>query len=257
MFHDCWLLIGNPNNSEATAWVTYMIEGEGEGAEVFVKKIPANSRKSYNMANDIGVADASIKVDSDIPVIPERAMYRNNRREGHVSIGTTLPSQDYYLAEGTTDWGFTSYILIQNPNEEEARVSVIYLTPSGPVVPEPFTIPPNSRHTIRMNDVLPGTESWTTFVPPDAPAGQEVNAIWGEQSGLMWFGTDQGVTRLSAAGWDGFEEAEGAYVTTVWSGKPADLWFGTDDEGVLRNRSNRWQAFTTADGLPSDRVLDV
>ena len=115
----------------------------------------------------------------------------------------------------------------------------------------------NTEMTVLGEDVLPGTESWTTFVAPDAPAGQEVNAIWGEQSGLMWFGTDQGVTRLSTAGWDGFEEAEGAYITTSWSGKPADLWFGTDGEGLLRNRSNRWEAFTTADGLPSDRVLSV
>jgi len=177
---ECWLLIGNPNGAEATAQVTYMIEGADP--VTVEKKIPANSRKTYNMAVDIGAADASIKVDADIPVIPERAMYRNNKREGHVSIGTTSPSQDYYLAEGTTNHGFTSYILIQNPNEEEARVSVIHLTPLGPVAPEPFTIPPNSRHTIRMNDALPGTDM-STHVQADRPIIAERAMYWDNGTG--------------------------------------------------------------------------
>ena len=81
-----------------------MIEGEGP-ADESTKTVPANSRASFNMADDIGSKDASIKVTSDVPVIPERAMYRNNRREGHDSIGTTTPATDYYLAEGTTGYG--------------------------------------------------------------------------------------------------------------------------------------------------------
>ncbi|MBU4274093.1 MAG: IPT/TIG domain-containing protein, partial [Planctomycetes bacterium] len=80
---ECWLLIQNPNDTEATATVTYMIEGKGP--QTFEKKVPASSRASFNMADDIGAKDASIKVVSDISVIPERAMYRNNRREGHDS----------------------------------------------------------------------------------------------------------------------------------------------------------------------------
>jgi len=60
----------------------------------------------------------------------------------------------------------------------------------------------NTEMTVRDEAVLPSTETWTTFTPPDVPAGQEVNAIWGEPSGLMWFGSDGGVTRFSTAGWD-------------------------------------------------------
>jgi len=116
----------------------------------------------------------------------------------------------------------------------------------------------NTEMTVVEEAVLPGTETWTSFTPPDAPAGTEVNAIWGEQSGLLWFGSDEGVTRLSeAAGWEPFEEASGAYIQTVWSGRPADLWFGTDGAGLLHIRSNRWEAFTTENGLPSNRVLSI
>jgi len=87
---------------------------EGKAPKTFTKMVGAHTRKSFNMADDIGAADASIKVVSNVPVIPERAMYRNNRREGHDSIGTTTPAPDYYLAEGTTAWGFSTYVLIQN-----------------------------------------------------------------------------------------------------------------------------------------------
>jgi peptide/nickel transport system permease protein len=115
----------------------------------------------------------------------------------------------------------------------------------------------NTEMTALDEAVIPGTATWTAFAPPEGPAGREVNAIWGEQSGLLWFGTDEGVTRYSAAGWDAFAETAGEYVQAVWSGRPADLWFGTDGGGVLHVRSNRWESFTTADGLPSDRVLAV
>jgi hypothetical protein len=149
---DCWLLIQNPNSSAASCQVTYMIE---DGApRTVTKAIPANSRQTFNIKDDIGEKNASIKVQStSVPVIPERAMYRNNKREGHDSIGTTTPAADYYLAEGTTAWGFTTYVLVQNPNAGAASVTVTYMTPSGAKAQAPFSLAANSRKTIRVNDV--------------------------------------------------------------------------------------------------------
>jgi hypothetical protein len=149
---ETWLLVQNPNSSTANVTLTYMIEGKGPTQRKH--SVPANSRASFNMGTDIGAADASIKVASNVPVIPERAMYRNNRREGHDSIGTTTPAKDYYLAEGTTDWGFTTYVLVQNPNASKASVTITYMTPTGPVAQKPFTMDPNSRKTVNVNEVV-------------------------------------------------------------------------------------------------------
>jgi len=148
---ECWLLIQNPNNVEATCQVTYMIEGAP--AQTFEKKVPANSRRTYNMDTDIGKHDSSIRVTSDYPVIPERAMYRNNRREGHDSIGTIRTATDYYLAEGATAWGFTNYVLVQNPQDTPTDVTITYMTPVGPVPQPAFTMPATSRRTIRVDDI--------------------------------------------------------------------------------------------------------
>jgi len=179
---ECWLLIQNPNDSEATCTVTYMIENEGP-REV-EHKVPANSRATFNMETDIGKKDASIKVESDQPVIPERAMYRNDRREGHDSIGTTSPANDYYLAEGTTAWGFTTYILVQNPQDTPTDVTVTYMTPDGPKVQPAFEMPANSRKTIRVNDV-PGVSSTdlSTQVSGSQPIIAERAMYWDSGSG--------------------------------------------------------------------------
>ncbi|MFH1150991.1 MAG: hypothetical protein V1748_11015 [Actinomycetota bacterium] len=172
---ECWLLIQNPNGVAATCTVTYMIEGEAP--QVRNHTVPANSRATFNMFDEIGAKDASIMVQSDLPVIPERAMYRYSRSEGHDSIGTILPAYDYYLAEGTTAWGFTTYILIQNPNANPAVVTLDHMTDTGPAPPHVLNIPAQSRETVRVNDYLPNRD-FSTLVTGDLPIIAERAMYW-------------------------------------------------------------------------------
>ena len=179
---ETWLLIQNPNSATAHCTVTYMTSDAGP--RVVNHDVPANARASFSMAADIGSRDASIKVTSNVPVIPERAMYRNNRREGHDSIGTTKPASDYYLAEGTSAWGFTTYVLVQNPNSTPDTVILTYMTPSGPKTPVPsYTMQPNSRMTVRVNDVLPNTD-FSTHVHGSLPVIAERSMYWGTGTAL-------------------------------------------------------------------------
>ena len=172
---ECWLLIQNPSAIEAECTVTYMIEGAAP--QTVTKTVPAHSRNTFNIANDIGAKDASIKVVANVPVIPERAMYRNTRREGHDSIGTKVPATDFFLAEGASAWGFTTYVLVQNPNPEAVDVTVTYMTPTGPNVQPTFSMPANSRHTIRVNDALPNADL-STKVSGSAPIIAERAMYW-------------------------------------------------------------------------------
>lgn len=169
---ECWLLVGNPNGQEATCNLTYMIEGEGP--RTFEKKLKANSRRSFNIGDDIGAKDASMKVDANVPVVAERSMYveKGWRKEGHVSIGAVSPSETFFLAEGSTAWGFTTYVLVQNPNIEGAQVTLTYMTGEGLRAQPAFTIPPNSRKTVRVNDVLPDAD-FATYVHGSIPVVAE------------------------------------------------------------------------------------
>lgn len=177
---ETWLLIQNPTTADAVCQVTYMIEGKD--AVTVSKTVPANSRRSFNMADDIGSADASIKVTSNRMVIPERAMYKNNRREGHDSIGTTTSGSYYYLAEGTTAWGFTTYVLVQNPNTSAIDVSLTYMTPQGEFPQAPVNIPAQSRKTFRVNDVLPNADV-STEIHGTGPIIAERSMYWDNGTG--------------------------------------------------------------------------
>ena len=176
---ECYLLIQNPGTSVANCQVTWMIEGEA--AVTSPVTVPAASRSTFNMADFIGAKDASIKVVSDLPVIPERAMYRNNRREGHDSGGTTTTAADYYLAEGCTGFGFTTYVLVQNPQNTPTDVTITYQAAGGPVPGPSFQMPANSRKTICVNDttVIPGDDpSFSTHVHGSQPIIAERAMYW-------------------------------------------------------------------------------
>ncbi len=178
---ETWLLIQNPNSKPASCTITFM--REGEGPKGVTKTVQANSRASFNMESEIGAKDASIRVTSKTPVIAERAMYRNNRREGHESIGATAPASTFYLAEGTTNYGFTTYILVQNPNSSNVNVTLTYMTQSGPRPQPPFSMPANSRKTVRVNDVLDPID-FSTKVEGSRPIIAERAMYWGEGSAL-------------------------------------------------------------------------
>ncbi|MHB8896158.1 MAG: IPT/TIG domain-containing protein, partial [Candidatus Geothermincolia bacterium] len=177
---ETWLLIQNPGAKDAVCSVTYMVEGSEP--RTLEKRVAANSRATFAMESDVGVCDASIMVGSDQPVIAERAMYRSGRREGHDSIGVTAPARDSYLAEGTTGWGFTTYVLVQNPNAGEATVSLTCMTPDGARELEPFVMPSRSRRTVRVNDLLPG-EDCSVKVHASVPVVAERAMYWNSNAG--------------------------------------------------------------------------
>ncbi|MHB8897035.1 MAG: lipocalin family protein, partial [Candidatus Geothermincolia bacterium] len=128
---------------------------------------------------DIGAIDASVRVTSDVGVVAERSMYRNNRREGSCSMGATTPANDYFLAEGTTAWGFSTFVLVQNPNETAANVTVTFMTPDGPVAQPPFVLPAACRKTIKVNDIAGVSNTdLSTRVHADAPVVAERAMYW-------------------------------------------------------------------------------
>lgn len=179
---ETWTLVLNPNPSKADVTLTYMTTS---GPRQFNKTVPANSRASYSMASDIGAADASIKVASNLPVVAERSMYRNKRREGSCSIGATAPANNFFLAEGATGYnvGFTTYVLVQNPQNTTNDVSLTYQTASGQVKGPTFTMEPNSRRTVKLNDTLPPNTDVSTAVHGSKPLIAERAMYWDNGSG--------------------------------------------------------------------------
>lgn len=59
----------------------------------------------------------------------------------------------WYLPEGYTGGNFDTYILIQNPSSSEEEASLKFLTDSSVTEPLKKTLPPNSRTTVKVDDV--------------------------------------------------------------------------------------------------------
>jgi hypothetical protein len=173
---ETYTLVVNPNNESTDVSIVYMIEGVGP--RTINRVIPAHARATYSMVADIGQQNASIEVDSSLPVIAERSMYRNSRREGSDSIGTDIPSTSFYLTEGSTAWGFTTFVLVQNPNTTAANVTLTCMTPTGAVPLKPFTMAPGTRQTVLMNSLIPNTD-FSTEVTANVPIIAERAMYWG------------------------------------------------------------------------------
>jgi hypothetical protein len=175
---ETWTAVLNPTDRAADLTLRYMTETGGP--KTVNKTLPANSRATYSMAADIGVADASIEVISDVPVVAERSMYDSGRREGSCSIGAPAPAADFYLSEGATGYtaGFTTYVLVQNPNNAGNKVTFTFQTGAGQVAGPAFTMPPNSRKTVRLNDFLPANTDVSTQVHGSKPLVAERAMYW-------------------------------------------------------------------------------
>ena len=81
------------------------------------------------------------------PGVAERAMYFGENplfNGGHGSAGVTAPSTEWFLAEGATGGIFVTYVLLANPNAEDAQVTLTYLPASGAAVVKQVTVPADS-----------------------------------------------------------------------------------------------------------------
>ncbi|MHB8894006.1 MAG: DUF5719 family protein [Candidatus Geothermincolia bacterium] len=175
---ETWVLVQNPNAAAANVTLTYMTEsGQVPGPTV---SLPANSRKTFNVADTVpNDWSVSTKVTSNAPVIAERAVYGNNRTWGHDSVGVSTPATTWYLAEGCTNTGFESWVLVQNPNDQEAWVTITYMTPAGPVDGPSEMLPARSRKTYNVAQTVPWEWQVSTKVVASRPVIAE-RAMYGD-----------------------------------------------------------------------------
>jgi hypothetical protein len=167
---ETFLLAQNPNDTEAEVYVNYMTENGGRvGQQV---TMPPHSRKTFNAADFVpDTYSVSSEVYSKKKIIAERAVYWNNRSEGHESVGVPSAAKQWYLAEGSTAGGMETWILVANPNDLPTWVDITYLTENGPVPGPGFEIEGRTRKTFNVADTVPDAYSVSTVVTASAALG--------------------------------------------------------------------------------------
>ncbi|MDI6831804.1 MAG: hypothetical protein QME88_10795 [Actinomycetota bacterium] len=154
---DEWVLVMNPNDAGTDVRATFLTP-EGVGG-TYDFHMEANSRFSIHVNDFVPDRDVSTVVASldGTEILAERAMYMNTpdgKRGAHASIGSSRTDISWYLPEGTTRPGFDEWVLVQNPNDEAAEVRVVFLGPQGEANRIIFTMQPNSRFSVHVNEFV-------------------------------------------------------------------------------------------------------
>lgn len=68
----------------------------------------------------------------------------------HDATGVTSPSNTWYLAEGCTEEGFETWVLVANPNDTPEEISMTLFTDRGEVAGPGDTIPARSRRSYNL-----------------------------------------------------------------------------------------------------------
>jgi hypothetical protein len=147
-------LLQNAGDATVTATVRYLLPF-GQPPIVKTYTLAARSRTTIPVDGEgaaLESTDVSAVVEATAPIIVERAMYMTRGGQvfaaGHESAGVVAPATRWFLAEGATGPFFDLFILLANPTDQAAAVTVDYLLSTGVTHSKAYTVPANGRSTI-------------------------------------------------------------------------------------------------------------
>ncbi len=168
-----WLTIQNPNPFNILVYASFQ-PGPGQGSVVERSYIVrAGRRYTVYVPGEVGRdKDVSILLVSTACFLAERPMYFDyaGRQGGDCVMGCPRAGKEWFLAEGYTGPGFHTWLCIQNPGSDEARVVVTYLTQEvGALPPRLFVVPPRTRQTVFVNHDAGEGYQLSLMVRSDSP----------------------------------------------------------------------------------------
>jgi lysophospholipase L1-like esterase len=228
------ILIGNPNAAAVTVKITLLPQDDSgqPGIPVVVPNfdITPTSRYTFHVNGVSNLTSGSVSAVVECVsctgtqgIVVERTMTWSDTRKrgGHNSQGVIAPATTWYLAEGTTGF-FDTFILIANPDQTQpANVEVTYLREfSGPLV-QTFTMGPDTRKTIYVNQGLDIAGSTVFITEPFSTVIRSTNStgLVVERS-MYWNGFEGGheATGVPSASptWLFAEGATGGSASFFW-----------------------------------------
>lgn len=221
-------LLQNPGDTLAHVTVTYLREPP-LAPLTRTHEVEPHQRYTVWVNNDeagpetpSSGAASSVVIESDRPIVAERAMYRSvpaSFEAGHAAAGADRLRTSWFFAEGHTGPLFAQYLLIGNPGDTSVPVHVTYLLPDGPTMPITYEVGPRSRYTVLVNRETPspGVSLASTAVAmaieADAPVVAERAMWWPGPSSRTWLEAHAslGATQTCAR----WAVAEGEWATGV------------------------------------------
>ncbi len=240
---DTYLLLENPASEASTVRLDlFGDQGPAGGMDV---NVAAQSRVTLRLNDLVSPGDVAAKIflPEGSQVVAQRSMYFNYRGiDGGHTTKASRAETSWYFAEGYTGTGFDTYLLVFNPQSGTAAVDINFMTPHG-VCYASMDVPPFSRRTLRVNDVLPGEEMGISLAC-DRPVVAE-RAMYFDCQGRTGGSDTAGASDLSRE-W---------YFSEGYTGGDFDEWL------LMANPSNQnvtaTVSFQRSDGATFERQVTV
>jgi hypothetical protein len=152
-----YVLVQNPNNSPVTVTLTFFKQ-DGT-TPTYSEVVPPLTRTTVAVHGQVpNTFSVSTRVDATLPVLVERAMYFNNNTGGSDTIGSVGTSRTWYFPGNHTFAGDEDFVLIVNPSTSTAAtITATFFFEGQAPGSQVYTVNPNSRYTIPIHGVTPGT----------------------------------------------------------------------------------------------------
>lgn len=156
------LALLNPNSVSTAITTTFMTE---QGS-TFTRRyqIPSYSRLTVDMRDIVpSPQGVGTVVTASQPIVAERTTYFNNDNAATNSMGATELAYVWNFAEGRTADPATEFIIMLNPNQKPANVTLTIGKEDGTTKTLNYTIPRTGRIAILLDNEEPFEQShWTT-----------------------------------------------------------------------------------------------
>jgi hypothetical protein len=135
-----------------------------------------------------------IRVESDQPIVAERAVYFDGGAAGFDASAVAAPAMEWFLPEGATSGSYEEQLSVLNPGPQAVNVQVEYRPEEGdPPLPQRFSVGPTTRVTLDVNPQVPDANVALRVIA-DKPIVVERTTYFARPTGLGAT-TSTGLTR--------------------------------------------------------------
>ncbi len=203
---ETWILVENPNDHDVKVDLSFDTEkGLVIPPELQDLTIPANSRSSFSAGAFVTSYHLSTHVVSRFgQVFCERAMYGSGKSWGSASDGATATNSAWYMAEGATDGGMNTWVVVQNPNSFAVDIDVAFQTGSGEYQPselQNYTIAPHQRASLDVGAYVTGFDVSTRVTSEGGGVVCERSTYGPKGDGEGTWATSSGGSRGPSTSW--------------------------------------------------------
>jgi Family of unknown function (DUF5719) len=161
------VLVLNPNAQNANVAVTFLTQ---DGTSLTRRyAIPPTTRLAIDVNEVVPELGVATTVESDRPVVAERALYWRDGAAGTAGAGAAAPAYAWRFADGRTSGEFQEYLLLSNPNKNQARVTVDFVLADGTKSSQALVMAGGSRYTMAVHQLYPGQQAISATVRSTQP----------------------------------------------------------------------------------------